>query len=195
MVLYGAGAITDRSQARELLALAAADHWGLSPLPQLASRKDGKPFFPGRQDLHFNLSHSGTLALCALDGGPVGVDVQVVRQFRPSLLRRVCSEEERAWLDRQEDPQAAFIRLWVLKESRVKESGRGISAITPKLLVPLPERCPMLLDGLWFGCWSGPGWAAAVCGHSPPPRDILWEAEAGLFQKAPPPPYPQAETG
>ena len=77
MVIYSANGLTRRSQARELLALAAKEHWGLSPLPEIARHEGGKPFFPGHEDLHFNLSHSGELALCALDGAPVGADIQV----------------------------------------------------------------------------------------------------------------------
>ena len=33
MILYGAEGLTARDQAHRLLALAAAEHWGLSPLP------------------------------------------------------------------------------------------------------------------------------------------------------------------
>lgn len=125
MVIYGTQNLTCRGQARELLALAAAEHWGLSPLPELARSGEGKPFFPGRADLHFNLSHSGNLALCALDGSPVGADIQAVRRWRPSLPRRVCTGEELAWLEAQPDFWPAFTRLWALKESRIKQRGQG----------------------------------------------------------------------
>ena len=88
MVVYGARGLTARGQARELLALAAEREWGASPLPELARRPGGKPFFPSREDLCFNLSHSGDLALCALDRAPVGADIQMVRTWRPGLPRR-----------------------------------------------------------------------------------------------------------
>ena len=57
LILYRAGGLTSRAQARDLLALAIREAWGLSPLPEIARREGGKPFFPGREDLHFNLSH------------------------------------------------------------------------------------------------------------------------------------------
>ena len=53
-----------------------------------------KPYFPRHEELHFNLSHSGALALCALDAAPVGVDIQVIKPLRPALPRRVCSPRE-----------------------------------------------------------------------------------------------------
>ena len=99
MVIYGARDLTARSQARDLLAQAAAAEWGLSPLPDIARHPGGKPYFPDHPSLHFNLSHSGGLALCALDAAPVGVDIQVVKTLRPALPRRVCSPEELAWLE------------------------------------------------------------------------------------------------
>ena len=172
MVIYSAAGLTSRTQARDLLALAVRETWGLSPLPEIARHEGGKPYFPGHEDLHFNLSHSGDLALCALDGAPVGVDVQLVREWRPSLPRRVCSGLELAWLEGQPELWPAFTLLWVLKEARAKESGRGLTSSIRDIRVPLPGPEPVLFDGLWFGTWSGPGWAAAVCGHTEPPGEI-----------------------
>ncbi|MCI8303493.1 MAG: 4'-phosphopantetheinyl transferase superfamily protein [Lawsonibacter sp.] len=174
MVLYGARGLTDRSQSRALLAQAAAEHWGLSPLPEIARQSGGKPYFPQREDCCFNLSHSGGLALCALDGESVGVDIQVVRGWRPALPRRVCSWPELDWLERQPSLWPAFTQLWALKESRVKESGQGLTVSIRGIRIPLPGEGSAQRDGLWFGTYTGPGWAAAVCGHTPPPEEIIW---------------------
>ena len=111
MILYGAEGLTARDQAHRLLALAAAEHWDLSPLPALDRAEHGKPFFPDLPERQFNLSHSGPYALCALDRRPVGVDIQTVGPHRPRILQRVYSREERAWLDEQSDLWAAFDKL------------------------------------------------------------------------------------
>ena len=173
MVIYGAKGLSIRAQARDLLALAVREVWGLSPLPEIARHEGGKPFFPGRKDLHFNLSHSADLALCALDGAPVGVDIQIVKEWRPGLPGRVCSPGELEWLDAQPDRWPAFTRLWALKEARVKQSGQGLTTSIRDIRVPLPADGPVWLDGLWFGTYTGPGWAAAVCGRSEPPKKIV----------------------
>lgn len=173
MVIYSASGLTSRKQARELLALGAAEHWGLSPLPEISHHKAGKPYFLGREELHFNLSHSGDLALCALDTAPVGVDIQVVRPWRPGLPRRVCAQPELAWLESQPELWPAFTLVWALKEARAKESGQGLTTSIRSIRVPLPADCPVLFDGLWFQAYAGPGWAAAVCGHSEPPENFL----------------------
>lgn len=176
MVVYGANGLTARSQARELLALAVREVWGLSPLPRIDRREGGKPFFLELEELYFNLSHSGNLALCALDTAPVGADIQIVKEWRPSLPRRVCSPDELAWLEGQPEFWPAFTRLWALKEARAKESGQGLSRPIRDIRVPLPKEGAVLFDGLWFRSWSGPGWAAAVCGHTEPPEHFLKKA-------------------
>ena len=86
LILYSASGLTARAHARELLTLAVREVWGLSPLPEIAQREGGKPFFPDREELHFNLSHSGDLALCGLDRAPVGVDIQIVKAWRLARL-------------------------------------------------------------------------------------------------------------
>lgn len=63
---------------------------GLTRMPELDRRPGGKPYFPHEEGLEFNLSHSGHLALCALDNAPVGArhpDGQRVaaRTARPGL--------------------------------------------------------------------------------------------------------------
>ena len=178
MIVYQAKGLTSHAQARDLLALAAKEVWGLSPLPAIARLEHGKPWFPGREDLHFNLSHSGDLALCALDSAPVGVDIQIVKEWRPRLPERVCSPAELDWLERQGEGWPAFTLLWTLKEARAKHSGLGLTTHIPDIRVPLPASGPVRLDGLWFGTWPGPGWAAAVCGRSEPPEAVI-EVELG----------------
>ena len=173
MILYSAGGLSSRTRAYDLLALAVNEHWGLSPLPELARMEGGKPYFPGHEGRHFNLSHSGDLALCALDDAPVGVDIQVVKEWRPALPTRVCSRSELDWLEGQTELWPSFTLLWALKESRAKESGQGLRSSIRDIRVPLPEAGPVLFDGLWFHTWTGPGWAAAVCGHSEPPEELL----------------------
>ena len=184
MQVYAVSGLTRRQQAWQLLALAAAREWGLSPLPGAAWTPEGKPFFPGLAGRCFNLSHSGPLALCALDGQPVGADVQVIKAWRPALPRRVCSPEELAWLGRPGSPGywPRFTQLWALKECRVKQCGTGLRGAISSVSVPLPsgEETLLSLDGLWFRCYRGAGWRGAVCGLTPPPEELRWLEAAAL---------------
>ena len=85
MVVYAARCAQARQGAYRLLALAARQAWGLEELPRMERRAGGKPYFPDRPELEFNLSHSGDLLLCALDGSPVGADIQQVRAIMEQL--------------------------------------------------------------------------------------------------------------
>lgn len=112
--------------ARRLLDRAARDA-GL-PLPLIvAEQADGKPYLPEHPGFHFNLSHSGGWAVCAVSSVPVGVDLQEIRPVRPALLRRL-TPSERAQLAGK--PLDAFFDLWTLKEAAAKCTGRcGIRGV------------------------------------------------------------------
>ena len=182
MVIFGTGQLAQRRQAALLLTRGVREVWGLAPLPPITRAPEGKPFFSGLPDRCFNLSHSGPFALCALDTAPVGVDIQVVKRWRSALPRRVCSPRELKWLGNEEEETfwERFTLLWALKESRAKQSGRGLRGSIAAVAVPLPEEGagPLPLDGLWFRCYAGPGWRGAACGLTPPPEEIRWRSQA-----------------
>lgn len=177
MHVYAKRHINSREGARELLARAVREVWGLSPMPEMVREERGKPRFSAHPDCHFNLSHSGEFALCALDDAPVGADIQIIRRdLRESVPKRVCSPEELDWLRGQADCWAAFAQLWSLKEARVKLTGEGLGALLSGIAVPLPKDGAGLyrLDGIWFRVYDVPGCGCAVCGENPPPEDMIW---------------------
>lgn len=176
MIVYGADHLTDRRQAYDLLSLAVGEYWNFSELPAIKREKGGKPYFSEVEGYKFNISHSGSLALCVLDGKPVGVDIQTIKARRTSLPHRVCTDQELAWLSLKGDYWERFTQLWALKECRVKYSGVGLTQLISGIRVPLPEDEDelSLLDGLWFRIYCGTGWRGAVCGQNPPPKEILW---------------------
>jgi 4'-phosphopantetheinyl transferase len=92
----------------------------------------GRPVLQGRNAPHFSLSHSGADAAIALcRHAPLGVDLEQ-RRARPrarQLVARLFAEPERARLLplRSAEFDAAFARLWVLKEAYIKADGRGLA--------------------------------------------------------------------
>ena len=93
----------------------------------LGYRACGKPFLVHHPDIHFNLSHSSTLAVCAVASVPVGVDVEERQACDWALVERCCSDAERRWIRAQQDADAAFTRIWTRKESYLKLLGTGIA--------------------------------------------------------------------
>ena len=89
----------------------------------------GKPYWKFTSAC-FSLSHCQKGAACSLSDqteGETGIDIQEPRPVSPAVLRRVCSQKEQAEIALSSNPQAAFTRLWTLKESYVKQTGKGIS--------------------------------------------------------------------
>lgn len=76
--LYLSRTADGKMDAWALLERALTDR-GLEQMPAVERAPGGKPYFPDRPGLCFSLSHSGPWALCALGDGPVGADVETVR--------------------------------------------------------------------------------------------------------------------
>lgn len=107
----------------------------------------GKPFLPNHPHIHFNISHSGNLAVCAVASDPVGVDVETVAYHGREVAEYCMQPQELAWLNAAADPAHAFTRLWVRKESYIKLLGTGLSR-EPKTICVLPGE--PLQDGATF---------------------------------------------
>lgn len=142
-----------------LLRRLCREEWGLSDVPEVRVGEHGKPYFPDRPDLHFNLSHCAAAAACVVDTQPVGIDIETVRPLREALARRVLSEQEWASLKTHrpsvhpseiivhpseitvqpseitEPPSQSlsFARLWTMKESLSKMIGHGLTLDWPRL--------------------------------------------------------------
>lgn len=125
---------TERRLARRLLALALERELGLPVLPEMALEAGGKPCFPDRPDICFNLSHSHGAAVCALHDKPVGIDVEKLRPAPRRLAEGMADE--------------AFFRLWTAKEATIKRQGGSVAA----LLRPMePDGLCQCLEGLLEG--------------------------------------------
>jgi 4'-phosphopantetheinyl transferase len=89
---------------------------------------------PEAEGVHFNVTHSGEVVLLALsDERAVGVDVErrrVVARVQ-ALIDRWLTRGERAELESLRelglDDSEAFLRVWSLKEARLKALGVGIA--------------------------------------------------------------------
>ena len=117
---------------RSLVRIVLGAHVGADPRDvRVSLTGTGKPVADG---VHFNVSHSGDLILLAVsDERPVGVDVERRRPVPKvrALVDRWLTAEERVDLDRIRRSGAgesdAFLRVWSLKEARLKALGVGIA--------------------------------------------------------------------
>jgi 4'-phosphopantetheinyl transferase len=99
--------------------------YGLHGKPTLLSSFDA-------DTVHFNLSHSGGIAVLAVTRtAPVGVDVEQVKELKEfdELVNRFFSVREASRFSRlpKDEKAAAFFNLWTRKEAWLKATGEGIA--------------------------------------------------------------------
>ena len=166
-----------RSRARgsewawSLLAYAVDELWGCD-LPDYALTAGGKPFFPSRPDICFSLSHTKTAALAAVSSFPIGADVELRRETRPALERRILLLPH-GDLD--------LFEVWTLRESWFKLTGQGdlreipFSRTDGVITGPDPALRCRLYDEI-------PSCCAAVCSLSENPSEKLLYVPATKLQ-------------
>ena len=129
-----------RDQRRYILAHAAlrqiiAEYVQIDPQKVLfRSNAFGKPYLTGSRadQLYFNLSHSGEIALLGIACKPqIGVDVEAIRPLDDlmSLASSCFSENEYHQLDAlpPDLKLVSFFTIWTRKEAFIKAIGDGLS--------------------------------------------------------------------
>lgn len=91
----------------------------------------GKPYLPDYPSIHFSLSHSGERALAVFSNKEIGCDLERVRPIKEEVVRRCFSKEEQAYVEKAENKDEAFTRVWVYKESFLKALGVGLGMDLP----------------------------------------------------------------
>jgi 4'-phosphopantetheinyl transferase len=101
------------------------------PLNEIIFQADefGKPRLASAKTLDFNISHSKSWVVCAVDKGPVGIDVEHLRKHDIDIAKRFFHPDEYAMLCvvPEEEKKAKFYEFWTLKESYIKAIGKGLS--------------------------------------------------------------------
>jgi len=92
----------------------------------------GKPFLSGQSRLRFNLSHSGSMALCAFTyEHEIGADIEYVDENvnDEAIAKRFFSRDEVAALMSYEPDQRpnVFFSIWTRKEAFIKALGEGLT--------------------------------------------------------------------
>ena len=109
---------------RALLEKAYRQKYG-GELPEIMVTDRGKPYFPN-VERYFSISHTKNRVFCCLAEMPVGLDAeQTERKIPLALAEKILSATEKARISTARDPNAALLRLWVLKEAFAKLTGRG----------------------------------------------------------------------
>ena len=110
---------------RKLLAQLYREQTGTEHPPILKETR-GKPYFQD-SSLHFSISHTKKHAFCVLAPFRVGIDAEEKdRKVDLRFVQKVLSPAEYDRFEKAADKNAAFLRMWVLKEAAVKLTGEGL---------------------------------------------------------------------
>lgn len=93
----------------------------------LLQGKFGKPYLKNDKDIHFNISHSGEIAIAVFSDKEIGCDIEKIGKANDKIIERCYSLEEKKYLKNSNDKDRDFYRIWVGKESFLKALGVGIS--------------------------------------------------------------------
>ena len=87
----------------------------------------GKPF-THINNTFFSISHSGDFVCVAIDSVPIGVDIEVIRDINPAVIKKVCSDSDLIFLE-SGDETLNFFKIWTAKEAYFKMVGTGIRGL------------------------------------------------------------------
>lgn len=177
-----------------LLYVGLCDYLKLSeketPPFRTARGKWGKPFLEDYPYVHFNLSHSGEYVCCAVSEHEVGADIQKYQDkigaagFTGSgIARRFFTEEDNKLLEvcGEKDRQERFFRIWSVRESYIKFTGRGMGQGLDSFAIDWEHKriCDQGVAAACFEEHAGiEGYSLCVCmaytGQEK--MDVQWEA-------------------
>lgn len=98
------------------------------PESEVWRTESGKPVC-NIDGVFFSLSHSNELCAIAISDAPCGIDVEVIRPLKESVLNRFYSAEEKAYVLASANKDEAFFKIWTRKEALLKAADLDI----PKL--------------------------------------------------------------
>lgn len=128
--------------------------------------ENGKPYVKGEEELFISISHSGSVAMCAISDVDVGCDVEKIGDADVTkIAKRFFSPEENGYLSEAKDPAGAFYKIWTRKESFLKATGLGFTVPAYSFSAADGAVKTELFPGEWsvFDIDISGGYAAACC--------------------------------
>ncbi len=118
---------------KKLLLIGLKDLYGITfesqDQPVIVKGEHGKPYLNDFPHINYNISHTDGLVACGIGDRQLGIDVEKIRPFRNTILRKVFSDAEKRHMNEIPESERSqyFFRIWTLKESYLKASGLGIT--------------------------------------------------------------------
>ena len=99
---------------------------------EIKKGEKGKPYVLNIP-AHFNVSHSGDYTVLAISDRPIGIDLEIIRDFSAILAKKYFNEDELKYISGNSSSrkkslmQKCFYEIWTAKEAYLKFPGKGIA--------------------------------------------------------------------
>ncbi|MFE4975954.1 4'-phosphopantetheinyl transferase family protein [Kitasatospora sp. NPDC056651] len=178
---FTAGHLLVRLCAARLLGVPVAGIVLAQQCPDCGLADHGRPYLPDHPGVHVSLSHTRGVVAAGAGFQPIGVDVELSARGGSlgSVARRVLAPAELALVEADPEPERAFLRLWVRKESLIKIGRATLDTLGRIDLSALPLAVPpgsplrSRHEDLHLLDWTDPEHAAAVAAVSTAPPRIV----------------------
>ncbi|MFH9348335.1 4'-phosphopantetheinyl transferase family protein [Kitasatospora sp. NPDC017646] len=178
---FVAGHVLVRLCAARLLGVPAAGLALAQECPDCGLADHGKPYLPDHPEVQVSLSHTRGVVAAGAGRQPVGVDVELATRGGSlgAVARRVLAPAELALVEAAPEPDRAFLRQWVRKESLIKIGRATLDTLgqvdMSALPLDVPPGAPLRsrFEDLHLLDWTDPGHGAAVAAVSTAPPRIV----------------------
>jgi len=117
----------------------------------IGKNKYGKPFLANFPNVHYNISHTKGLVVCAISDSCVGIDVERIKPFNKRIVERFFSKNEREYIfASKENQDERFAEIWTKKESYIKWIGKGMAIPIDSFDVLSFRKAPKLCSTLYL---------------------------------------------
>lgn len=117
--------------------------------------KTGTNGKPEVQGLHFNISHSNDIVICAVSENDIGCDIEKISTANLSIAKRFFTENEFKYIESfsGKDADNEFYRLWTAKESFIKMTGEGLSRPLKSFEVQCIPKMQIIINEELYPCY------------------------------------------
>ena len=136
--------------------------------PLFKTEKYGKAYISNFENVYFNLSHSGTMVLCAISDREVGVDIEYSDpKIDLNIAKLYFYNGEYESIMNSQNPADEFFKYWVLKESYMKYTGLGMNLKLDSFEIKIGDEIKLKNDdeGLKFNLFNVENYKIGIASH------------------------------
>ena len=136
--------------------------------PIINTEEYGKPYISNHENIHFNLSHSNEMVLCAISDMEIGVDIEYIDpEIDLTLAKNYFHNKEYENIMNAKNKAEEFFKYWVLKESYMKYTGLGMNITLDSFEIIINEKIKLKNDkkNLKFNLFDYNNYKIAITSH------------------------------